>query len=571
MAVPWCAEISSLLLPGHEEAEAEEGNLLEWTVYDRAEMSMDYDLGEIANRSFRDKYGIWAGQDEIYPTQEETGGDRNSREMAEEAAACSVLETYIRETMRTLRARHVWDIKEAGRAEQRKEEDCNPDISHLVGEERVGLEREQLGQIEESTELDTDVQVDYYQEGESDIEVAEMEGGFTTATQKEGLAISRPDNWRENEGGRNLSPIGSRRRASSGGPCFISGMYQDEDRRLAAVAEKGGLTFAHAAEGDIELVEHDGTSTIPLRHPPMSESTVDWSLIYRPENKGALGIKKGRKSKEGSNKDKAPGKGKACKGARGDVGETKGKAETALKQGQNIRLRKGRYSKKRSSHRGGRNKKRKQGFLSDEDFEQELDRELDTGTEACVVEAMEGMGTGTGNPGLGERGALTEEAAAGEETSAEEARDREKGVEEDPGNERREQKKRPRRRVAVVTIEEGHLRASSGDRERNKRSQIKMARVWPGRSEIITQDMADPNRNIIGHRSQEVPIANARTSGVFWCTSKTRDNRRFPGTAEKTLLRQGLESVSVEGNEAGGEGQDPLRWPGVRPPEVGPR
>ena len=166
---------------------------------------------------------------------------------------------------------------------------------------------------------------------------------------------------------------------------------------------------------------------------------------------------------------------------------------------------------------------------------------------------------------------MTEEAAAGEETSEEEPRDREKGVEEDPGNARREQKKRPRRRAAVVTIEEGHLRISSGDRERNKRSQVKMSRVWPGRSEIITKDMADPNRNIIGHRSQEVPIVNARTSGVFWCTSKTRDNRRFPGTAEKTLLRQGLESVSVEGTEAGGEGQDPLRWPGVRPPEVGPR
>ena len=53
--------------------------------------------------------------------------------------------------------------------------------------------------------------------------------------------------------------------------------------------------------------------------------------------------------------------------------------------------------------------------------------------------------------------------------------------------------------------------------------------------------------------------------------SKTRDNRRFPGTAEKTLQRQGLESVSVEGTTAGGEGEDPLQWPGVRPPEVGPR
>ena len=42
-------------------------NLLDWTVRDQAETSIDYDLGEIANRSFRDKYGIWAGQEEIFP------------------------------------------------------------------------------------------------------------------------------------------------------------------------------------------------------------------------------------------------------------------------------------------------------------------------------------------------------------------------------------------------------------------------------------------------------------------------------------------------------------------------
>ena len=79
------------------------------------------------------------------------------------------------------------------------------------------------------------------------------------------------------------------------------------------------------------------------------------------------------------------------------------------------------------------------------------------------------------------------------------------------------------------------------------------------------------NRNIIGYKSPEVPVARARTSGVFWNTSKTRDNRRFPRTTEKTLQRQGLESVSIEGTKAGGEGEDPRQWPGVRPPKVGPR
>ena len=45
-------------------------NLLDWTVRDQAETSIDYDLGEIANRSFQDKYGIWAGQEEIFPDWE---------------------------------------------------------------------------------------------------------------------------------------------------------------------------------------------------------------------------------------------------------------------------------------------------------------------------------------------------------------------------------------------------------------------------------------------------------------------------------------------------------------------
>ena len=42
-------------------------NLLDWTVRDHADISIDYNLGEIANRSFQDRYGIWAGQEEIFP------------------------------------------------------------------------------------------------------------------------------------------------------------------------------------------------------------------------------------------------------------------------------------------------------------------------------------------------------------------------------------------------------------------------------------------------------------------------------------------------------------------------
>ena len=123
----------------------------------------------------------------------------------------------------------------------------------------------------------------------------------------------------------------------------------------------------------------------------------------------------------------------------------------------------------------------------------------------------------------------------------------------------------------MATVEDGKLLIGDGVMAHSRRTPMKMSLVWPRRDGVITQDMSDPNRNIIGYRSQEVPVANARTSGVFWNTSKTRDNRRFPGTTEKTLQRQGLDSVPVGGTKAGGEGVDPLQWPGVRPPEVGPR
>ena len=126
-----------------------------------------------------------------------------------------------------------------------------------------------------------------------------------------------------------------------------------------------------------------------------------------------------------------------------------------------------------------------------------------------------------------------------------------------------------RRRTNVATVVEGRLLRSEKGPKQEGRNAGKMSRVWPRRDEVITPGMADPNRNIIGYRSQEVPVASARTSGVFWATTKTKDNRRFPGTVEKTLQRQSLESVSAAGT-VGGEEEDPLLWPGVRPPEVGP-
>ena len=119
-----------------------------------------------------------------------------------------------------------------------------------------------------------------------------------------------------------------------------------------------------------------------------------------------------------------------------------------------------------------------------------------------------------------------------------------------------------------MTVVGGMILKENGGTQR--RGLGKSLRVWPGSNEVIPPWMADPNRSIVGYKSQELIVASARTSGVFWATSRIRDNRRFPGTAEKTLHGQGLEYVSVKGTVGGGE-EDPLLWPGVRPPDVGPR
>ena len=50
-------------------------NLEKESVMDHAETSIDYDLGEVASRSFCDRYGIWAGQEEIYLS---FGGSRSA-------------------------------------------------------------------------------------------------------------------------------------------------------------------------------------------------------------------------------------------------------------------------------------------------------------------------------------------------------------------------------------------------------------------------------------------------------------------------------------------------------------
>ena len=57
----------------------------------------------------------------------------------------------------------------------------------------------------------------------------------------------------------------------------------------------------------------------------------------------------------------------------------------------------------------------------------------------------------------------------------------------------------------------------------------------PRRGEIITQEMADPNRRNGRYRVMEGSAVNARTLGVFWRNTEARHSRSFPGTSKKTL------------------------------------
>ena len=101
----------------------------------------------------------------------------------------------------------------------------------------------------------------------------------------------------EGREGRTLSPIGGHIGSRTPGrQRFITGLYQDEDRRLVEIGRQGGLTFSHSAVGDVEIQERSEGSSVPLRNPPMSDTTVDWSLLGRVKEPppSAQGLKAGQ-------------------------------------------------------------------------------------------------------------------------------------------------------------------------------------------------------------------------------------------------------------------------------------
>ena len=89
----------------------------------------------------------------------------------------------------------------------------------------------------------------------------------------------------------------------------------------------------------------------------------------------------------------------------------------------------------------------------------------------------------------------------------------------------------------------------------------------PRRGEIITQEMADPNRRNGRYRVMDESAVNARTSGVFWRNTEVRHSSSFPGTSKKTLHDRASNTSSTreqmgqaEGNQevASNEEEDSL-------------
>ena len=66
-------------------------------------------------------------------------------------------------------------------------------------------------------------------------------------------------------------------------------------------------------------------------------------------------------------------------------------------------------------------------------------------------------------------------------------------------------------------------------------------------------------------------MVNARTSGVFLCSSGTRDYRQFPGTTKKTVQDRASNPSSPRGRDLSGEGrEDPSQWPGGSTLDIDP-
>ena len=286
----------------------------------------------------------------------------------------------------------------------------------------------------------------------------------------------------------------------------------------------------------------------------MSDSTIDWSLIGKRQVSPGAGARLGA---AGTVASRINGKkGRPGKDPTGNGGDK------AI-----IKLPKGRYSrkKKQGNKKTRRGRGTKCGFLSEEDFSIKEGEDApqpggDTSEDPGAMVLRKKLGAAHGCWDWSVE--LTEEEEEDVNEKRTDATTSQEGRRSKRGS--RAIRDAGRRRSQTVTVVGGVILKENGGTQR--RGLGSSLQIWPGSNEVIPPWMADPNRNIVGYRSQEPMVSSARTSGVFWTTSRIRDNRRFPGTAEKTLHGQGLESVSAAGTNTR-EAEDHLLWTGARPPE----
>jgi len=483
----------------------------------------DYHLGEIGNRSFCDKHGIWANgpqrfpsprqERDLQPPRQEKLQDRARKEvnLGLHGWAEQAWEAYKRNA-----SANIWGFEEESLEPEENEiriktPDQQDTLHPLYGEEREGQHRSATASPTWS-DLDKCFENAYWED----------EGEISEAQEYARSQVMAKEKGRGSQEGEPC--IGPR-------PCFITGLFQDQDLREERIAKEGGLTFSHLPEGDIEVQENTRETTIPARYPPMSATTVDWSVKYRPENLW----RGGSSSQEGGSHPHS-----------GDKPEKAGPNEQLR-----LKLSKGRYTKKRKPRRRGRNKTQKNCDLT---------LSVPPGQEVQDEEASP-CRVGNGS---------TRATRAEEQEEAEE----EPGSRTTPGDETTttrmtEKKTGSRRRRTVAIIRGGRLLPEEVTPARGRRTQKSL--FHPRRDEIITHEMADPNRTNSGYRAQEALVANARTSGVFWRNSGIRDNRQFPGTAKKTLQDRASNTSSPwERDKTDVGSQDLPQWPGVSTLDVDP-
>ena len=109
-----------------------------------------------------------------------------------------------------------------------------------------------------------------------------------------------------------------------------------------------------------------------------------------------------------------------------------------------------------------------------------------------------------------------------------------------------------------MVIQEGRFvtkeNSRAGGRGRKKSGSL------PRRGEIITQEMADPNRTNGEYRMTEGLVVNARTSGVFWRNTGARDCKGLTGTSKKTLRDRASNTSSIREQVDWGEGNQDTPW-----------